>query len=64
MLRTLSIIIGFIAVAGLLLAFIIGPGKKAASEPSDEVANMSSREIPSIDANRPAVTETAAFALG
>jgi hypothetical protein len=64
-LRKLVVIIGVVAVVGLLLAYFVGPGGGARSQPSGDAENISTtHEIPAIDLDRPAVTETAAFAFG
>jgi hypothetical protein len=59
-------IIGSVVILGLLLAYLASPGNNAASQPggAEEAMSAQPREIPPIDLNRPAVTETAAFALG
>jgi hypothetical protein len=67
-LKTTIIAIGVLALLGLLMAQFIGGGKGAESGAAGtgEMGEMSNQErgIPPIDANQPAVTETAAFALG
>jgi hypothetical protein len=66
MLKTIVIAVGCIVVLGLLLAYLVGPGKNAASQPTGGEQTMSTQpsEKPSIDLDRPSATETAAFALG
>ena len=64
--KTIIIGLGVLTVLALLLVRLIG-GNEAASSPADaEVTAMQTLEngIPPIDAARPSVTETAAFALG
>ena len=53
-------------VLALLLLRFIGGGEAASSPAAGEVTAMPALEngIPPIDAARPSVTETAAFALG
>jgi hypothetical protein len=65
-LRIIIAAVGIVAVLGLLLGYLLGPGREAESSPSGEAPDMTKQSpgIPLIDANRPAVTETAAFALG
>jgi hypothetical protein len=65
--KSISIIFGGLAVIALLLVYLLGPGQGAESSPgAGEVTGMPKLEngIPPIDAHRPTVTETAAFALG
>jgi hypothetical protein len=65
-LRIFIAVVGIVVVLALLLGYLLGPGREAESSPSGEAVDMTNRSpgIPLIDANRPAVTETAAFALG
>ena len=72
--KILSIAIGLVAVLALMLVYFLGPGKAAepgpaggtAEGPVSEVEGTMNQEtkLPLIDANRPVVTEVAAFALG
>jgi hypothetical protein len=65
--KSISLLFGGLAVLALLLAYFLGPGRGVESSPdAGEVTRMKKLEngIPTIDAHRPAVTETAAFALG
>jgi hypothetical protein len=67
LLKSISLLFGGLAVLALLLAYFLGPGRGAESSPgAGEVTRMTELEngIPPIDAHRPTVTETAAFALG
>ena len=68
MLKSMLIIIVVLAGVALLATYVIGFGQGVESNPvgTSEVEDMSKQEgeIPPIDVNRPAVTETAAFALG
>ena len=55
------------AIIALALVYFLGPGRAAESSPDTGEANQMAKlenGIPPIDAHRPAVTETAAFAMG
>ncbi len=66
--KSILIIIMVLAGVALLTTYITGLGQGVESNPAGagevEVMAKQEREIPPIDVDRPAVTETAAFALG
>jgi hypothetical protein len=65
--RLISIVLSGLVVIAMLLVYLLNAHNGAESSPATgEVEDMTNqtRAIPVIDANRPAVTETAAFAMG